>query len=506
MKRRATSPAASESHDGVVFPLTDGQRATQPVGRAVVSAATVRVDTAASEASRAEPAWYRSYITHFRELTRLSAGANAGLIAGDGLEALHSTMRFCRHGAETTIAEAIDSADTAAFGSVTVEGTGPISDAGLVLFDDDTPCRGPELSALLDRWDERARGEPSAARALRTLSDQEDWLDLTDVTVVALGAAAELSPVQALLSWGCHVVAVDLPGKGSWRTLIDHARRSPGRLTVPVRRGTDVSEASDPRLASAAGADVVTDAPELARWLRELDEPYVLGDYVYAPGEAHVRAAAAVDGIVESVLRHRDDVGLAYLATPTDSYAVPVETVQASEEAFDQSGRLVAVARGLGGSRLFRRNYEQTYVLVTGRRFGVFDGLIEQQGANYALAKRIQRWRAQAARDHGRWVSINVAPATRTASVVSNRVLAAAYRGSDRFGLGVFTPQATRQVMAALLVHDLRNAGAISHPHIHVDDAMDLLATEALHGGMWRAPYSPRSVLGLAVATGRFTR
>ncbi|MBL8963604.1 MAG: hypothetical protein JNK70_05990, partial [Phycisphaerae bacterium] len=43
-------------------------------------------------------------------------------------------------------------------------------------------------------------------------------------------------------------------------------------------------------------------------------------------------------------------------------------------------GRLVAVARGLGGSRLFRRNYEQTYVLVTGRRFGVFDGLIEQQG------------------------------------------------------------------------------------------------------------------------------
>lgn len=497
---------AIDGQDGVVFPLTDGRRATQPVGRAVVSAATVRVDTAASEAARAEPTWYRRYIDHFRELTRLSAGANAGLIADDGLATLHRTMRFHRNGAEGSLREAIDDSTSDVFRSVTIEGSGPLSDAGLVLFDGDTPRRDAELQALLDRWDEGAVGEPSATRALRALSDQEDWLDLTDVTVVALGAAAELSPVQSLLRWGCHVVAVDLPGKSAWRTLIDHARRSPGRLTVPVRSNVAVSAASDSLLAEAAGADVVTDAPEIATWLRRLDEPFVLGDYVYAPGADHVRTAVAVDGIVESVIAHREDVGLAYLATPTDCYAVPAQTVEASEASFERSGRLVAATRGLGGSRLFRRNYEQTYALVTGRRFGVFDGLIAQQGANYALAKRIQRWRAQLARDHGRWVSINVAPATRTASVVSNRVLAAAYRGSDRFGLGVFTAQATRQVMAALLVHDLRNAGSVAHPHIHLDDAMDLLATEALHGGMWRAPYSPRSVLGLAAAAGRFTR
>ena len=35
---------------------------------------------------------------------------------------------------------------------------------------------------------------------------------------------------------------------------------------------------------------------------------------------------------------------------------------------------------------------------------------------------------------------------------------------------------------------------------------MDLFATEALHGGMWRAPYEPRSVLGFAAATGRLSR
>jgi hypothetical protein len=145
-------------------------------------------------------------------------------------------------------------------------------------------------------------------------------------------------------------------------------------------------------------------------------------------------------------------------------------------------------------------------VLPTGRRFGVFDGLITQQGANYALAKRVQRWRAQRLRDQGRWVSINVAPATRTQSVVNSRVLEAAYGGSHRFGLHVFTPQASRQVMAALLVHDLRNEQSFAHPDVPLADSMDLVASEAMHGGMWRAPYAPRSVLGFAVATGRFGR
>lgn len=507
MKRRQSTSVPREAPDGVAFPITDGRRATQPVGRAVVSAASVRVDTAACEAARAEPMWHKRYIDHFRELTRLAAGANAGLIATDGLAELHDSMRFRRRGSETSILEAMATPRAGAFTSLTVSGSGPVSDAGLVLYDDDTPCRGTELLALLDRWDQQELGEPSATRALRLTAGQPEWLDLRGVTVVALGAAAELSPVPALLSWGCHVVAIDLPGKGAWRTLIDHARRSPGRLTVPVRASTSTGLTdSDHGAASVAGADITIDAPEIADWLTQLDETFVLGDYAYAPGASHLRVAAAVDAIVATVLSHRDDVGLAYLATPTDSYAVPAETVAVSETSFAQGSRLVAMARGLGGSRLFRANYEHTHALVTGRRFGVFDGLIEQQGANYALAKRVQRWRAQVARDHGQWVSINVAPATRTASVISNRLLEAAYRGSDRFGLRVFTPLATRQAMAALLVHDLRNAGSVAHPHLHLEDALDLLATEALHGGMWRAPYSPRSVLGLAAATGRFTR
>ena len=80
-----------------------------------------------------------------------------------------------------------------------------------------------------------------------------------------------------------------------------------------------------------------------------------------------------------------------------------------------------------------------------------------QQGPNYALAKRLQRWRATRARDDGVTVSLNVAPPTRTRSVVKNRALAAAYAGAHRFGIEVFEPATSNTLMAALLVHDLRS-------------------------------------------------
>jgi hypothetical protein len=237
-----------------------------------------------------------------------------------------------------------------------------------------------------------------------------------------------------------------------------------------------------------------------------IDDPFVIGDYVYAPGATHVRTSAAVDAIVAALLDRRRDVGLAYLATPTDTYAVPSEAVADALQGFKGSNPIVAMARGLAGNRVFRANYEAMLTMPTGRRFGVFDGLITQQGPNYALAKRIQQWRAIKAREGAVFVSINVAPATRTRSVTSSSMLEAAYGGSHRFGLRVFAPQASRQVMAALLVHDLHNQLSIANPRVRLENAMDLFASEALHGGMWRAPYEPRSVLGFAAATGRISR
>ena len=48
------------------------------------------------------------------------------------------------------------------------------------------------------------------------------------------------------------------------------------------------------------------------------------------------------------------------------------------------------------------------------------------------------------ARRDGATVSINIAPLTRTRSVLKNRALAAAYAGAHRFGVEVFEPATTR--------------------------------------------------------------
>lgn len=503
--RRKVVATTPESHAGVVFPLTDGQRSTQPVGRHIISASTARVDTAASEGARDEQNWYRNYPTHFRELTRLSAGVNAGLIASDGLTALHSTMRFRRQGAEVSILDAMDVPRARYFRSVTIEGGGPASNAGLVLYDDDRPVRAADLSLLLDKWVGDGTAEPSAVTALQQVDTNVGWLDLRGRTVVVLGAGSEMGPYEALLSWGAHVVAIDLPRPDIWQRLIDIARRSPGQLTVPVRHSLS-AEPNDAQLALAAGADVITEAPEITEWLMQIAGPLVVGDYVYATGSMHVRVSAAVDAIIATLLDRRNDVGLSYLATPTDAYAVPSEAVTHALQGYHGSSPIVAMARGLAGHRVFRPNYAGMQTMSTGYRFGLFDGLITQQGPNYALAKRIQQWRALRARENGVWVSINVAPATRTQSVVSSTMLEAAYGGSHRFGLRVFAPQASSQAMAALLVHDLNNEASVANPRVSIENAMDLFAAQALHGGMWRAPYEPRSVLGFAAATGRLRR
>jgi hypothetical protein len=94
-------------------------------------------------------------------------------------------------------------------------------------------------------------------------------------------------------------------------------------------------------------------------------------------------------------------------------------------------------------------------------------------------------------------VSLNVAPSTRTRSVVKNRVLAAAYAGAHRFGIEIFEPETSNALMAALLVHDLYTGGGPSHEHPWQDEAW-----AAAHGGLWRAAYAPRSALGLAAVLG----
>jgi hypothetical protein len=235
-----------------------------------------------------------------------------------------------------------------------------------------------------------------------------------------------------------------------------------------------------------------------------LDGPFVIGNYVYADGTTFLRLAGAVDALVDDQLKSGRAAALAYLATPTDVFAVPEEITSDARGTAKRSA-FRSAASTLTGSKLYGRNYSE---LVEGedRSWGISDCLVPIQGPNYGLSKALQRWRAVVAREEGSVSSANVAPATRTSSVTKNRMLAAAYSQAHRYGIEIFEPETSRVMMAALLVHDLRNPSAASQPEVPMAHPFDLFVDNAVHGGIWRMGYEPRSVLPVALLRGMLTR
>jgi hypothetical protein len=483
----------ADEQTGVVFPVADdGRRSTAAVGRAVVAEALRGVDPAGALSAEQETNWRAGYLVHFRRLVEagLASRAAALSIAGDGLAALHARMRVAGPDGEQPLDELRSAAPSRSFATVEVSGTGE-RETEFSLPYAGRRLRGDELQARLDAWVGAGVVEPSAADAVREVTAHPEWLALPDHTVAVLGAGAEMGPLTSLLRWGARVAAVDLPRAPLWQRVLDTARRGSGTLLVPVAGGGD----EESLLAQRAGADLISDVPAVAGWLGGLDGRLVLGNYVYADGATNVRVSTAVDALTVRLQAERPEVALAFLATPTDVFAVPGEAVQHSARAY--AGRSTAAKlvgrplRTLSAGRLLRRAY------VPGASPGISDSLVAQQGPNYALAKRLQRWRATVARDAGTTVSMNVAPPTRTRSVVKNRALAAAYAGAHRFGVEVFEPATANVLMAALLVHDLHTGGGTAHEHPWQDEAY-----AAAHGGLWRTPYAPRSALGLAALLG----
>jgi hypothetical protein len=501
---------------GVVFPATadSGARSTSALGRAVVADALRGVDPVGARAVEHETNWRAGYLVHFRRLVEagLTSPEAARRIAADGLASLHDRMRVVLPDrTEIGLSEALTGAWPVRepLATVTLTGGGPV-ERELSLPYRGGRLRGDALARQLDHWVTRGIVEPTCAEAVRRVMANPDWLDLSDLRVVVLGAGAEMGPVHALLRWGGDVIAVDLPRRQIWSRLRDLARRYPGRLHVPVG---PAGPATPPDLAALAGqartagpaapgpadraglvdragADLLHDLPAVAQWLLGFDGRLVIGNYAYADGGTHVRLAAATDALSRYLLDQRDDAALAFLATPTDVYVVPGEAVAHADRAYQRRAAVSRPVRWLTAGRLLRRNYPP------GVDPGIIDCLVPQQGPNYALAKRLQRWRATVARWEGRAVSLTVAPMTRTRSVLRNRALAAAYAGAHVFGVEVFEPATSNTLMAALLVHDLRHpAPAHAHP-------WQAEAANAAHGGVWRVAYAPRSAFGLAALIG----
>jgi hypothetical protein len=480
-----------------------GRMSTTAVAQAVVTTALEGTDPIAASAAAAVREWRRNYLAPYRDLvvvgTRDADAADA--VARAGLAELHARSSFHR-GDAVPLLDATSTWTAAAFGSITIEGAAG-RDVGLSVPFHNKRLFGPEVRRRLDAWVAQGVVERGFATSIHTLLDHPEWLDLSDVTVVVLGAGAEMGPLRSLLRWGAHVVAVDLPRPEIWARVIRTARSSAGRLTVPVP--LEAAPRDDDALAAVAGVDLIRQLPELHTWLAQLEGPFTLGTYTYADGATHVRVALAADALAEALLAERSDVGLAFLATPTDVYAVPSSAVEESRRRWDARGFSGFAQLPLRALGRFAPNYADTVDTDRGE-IGIADCLVPQQGPSYALAKRLQRWRATQSRRDGVWTSLNIAPATRTRSVVKNRALAAAYAGAHRFGVEVFEPSTSNTLMAALLVHDLRSTSSLARPDADLAHPDDAWSHQAAHGGLWRSAYAPRSVLGVAAALGLVTR
>jgi hypothetical protein len=511
---------AEDEDAGVVFPASaDGRRSTSALGRAVVADALRVVDPVGALGAEHETNWRSGYLVHFRRLIEAGlASKDAWLaIARDGLGSLHARMRVAEPGGdEAGLSSLLTAPAGHRFVTATVHGTGePEREFSLPYHGE--RLRGDALARQLDAWVTAGIIEPTCADAIRAVAAHPEWLSLPGQTVAVLGAGAEIGPLPVLLGWGARVAGVDLPRPALWDRVLRIAHGSGGTLLVPVAAppaGHDAPGERGAENAGGAGAaggaenagggetlqergglDLVGDVPAAADWLAGIGGPLVLGNYVYAGGAANVRVSAAVDALTVRLQAARDDLALAFLATPTDVFAVSADAVAQSARAYASRSRGAKLAgrplRTLSGGRLLRRAY------LPGTDPGINDSLVAQQGPNYALAKRLQRWRASLARDGGATVSLNVAPPTRTKSVVQNRMLAAAYAGAHRFGVEVFEPATTTVLMAALLVHDLHTGGGPAHAHPWQDEAY-----AAAPGGLWRIAYAPRSALGLAALLG----
>jgi len=241
------------------------------------------------------------------------------------------------------------------------------------------------------------------------------------------------------------------------------------------------------------------------------DAPLTIGNYTYLDSGKHVLLSICADAVIDGVLRARsnakDRTGVAFLCTPTDAHLVSSAVARARVENGSFSshplGKVVENLLFLFSMGKWCRP-STVPALDTVEEKGKVDytnSIILAQGPNYALAKRLQHFRAIVAFVQGYRVSSNVAPSTATKSVVHNRTFAWAYGGMPFFKpYEIFQQETTNALMAALLIADVQTRTASLSDRKKKtdtsvrDEPLAVFRSNQLHGGMFRSGYSANSI------------
>ncbi|MDV2438192.1 hypothetical protein QR665_01545 [Acinetobacter gerneri] len=498
----------SSSNDGIQFPLHgDTQKiSTSETGKAIIAEALSIVDHQISQQTLNEKNWRKQYPRYFKALVAQGIRDNNSpiTIAKQGLHKAQHSFEFYRDGQRYLLKDlmqipAIEKLNTYAFhGESQAEPEWYIPYHGQKL-------QGQSLLDQIDLWLKKGIIEPSHAEALRAVNAHPEWFDLSNRTMVLFGAASEAGPLTWLSKWKANIVAVDLPNPKVWEKILTTVKNGNATLYAPCTEAI-AENASIEQLKDKLGANLLTQTPEIAHWLANNPHKLDLAAIAYLDGEKHVRVSMAMDSIMQFVSEQKPDTSLMYMCTPTDVYAVPEEVIQASTEKFRSRNALHKnIAKGISAltlQKFFKHNSQHLISSENGQSYGIADCLVVEQGPNYALAKRIQQWRATLARHQGQTVSINIAPSTTTHSVTKNPLLKAAFNGASLFDVEAFKPETTNAIMAALWIHDLQNPKSVAHPETQLDHPLELMMSGANHGGLWRVAYLARTALPFAAIYG----
>eukprot|EP00933_Yihiella_yeosuensis_P072746 TRINITY_DN81249_c0_g1_i1.p1 TRINITY_DN81249_c0_g1~~TRINITY_DN81249_c0_g1_i1.p1 ORF type:complete len:717 (-),score=150.13 TRINITY_DN81249_c0_g1_i1:219-2369(-) len=479
--------------EGIDFPVdSEGKRSTTVVNQGAFAAAVKNQSKEAYEAVTAEKKWRFGYVKHVVRNTQVCAESEEKAlgVAKDGSNYLHSTMEFSRGGTTLPFKDAMAKYTDGSFETVVIKGSQKPGPKELEVPYHGKTLRGEELRAQAELWVRRGVIELDTGAALCRVADSPDWLDLSDHTFVLFGAGSAMGPFPILMALGANVIGIDLARPQIWKRLIATARNSPGTLTIPLKEAAK-KDASDDDIANIAGCDLLAQTPEVRNWLLNLqpDARFVLGGYCYADGPLFVRVSVAMDGIIaDLVAKRKVKPALAYLCTPTDALVC----TQTSKDMANENLRKGAWWQPMLGKMMGFAKMGLAPNRVKGEegQLPICDALVKEQGPNYCLAKRLQHWRSMLSRKAGCVVSTNIAPATATVSVVSNKSFALAYKGMHYFKpMEVFQGETSNAVMSALLVNDLRNTASASHPDTPLKNPICLMTGTAFHGGAWRSGY-----------------
>ena len=441
---------------------------------------------------------------------------------------------------------------------------------------------GPQIREQLIAWAKYGCIEPSVVSSVgkvASYSDATSFVQAKNTIFVLLGATSELGPFDVLSRLGANIAIVSRPGYLTkiQKLVYDAKYKSNCTLYLPVRpryanvndidaesshcyqeeeylstnymsfesatltreMGDELGDALD-----RAGADIITDTPELIEWILNLvkfnpessdqlnenpdtsafnrtesgdgsNESVPLTDNrkrlvicnmasLLVP-EDQVLVTAGMDLICETVCRYHRNTSLVYYISPNTAHCVSEDASRDSEQRHSEAPLWQKVLQAMPTNMTFQPQGSWPKMPNTGLR--VSNGIAGYKGHYYTLSKTSQIWRAMLAKSEGHIVSANLGPSSRTDSMISFKFIRFALEGMQIVQPFVaFDVEPAKTLMAALMLYDLNCDQSTAHPYVRQKHPMCLFLENAVHGGTWRCPFTVDSMGQVSYVVGHFRK